>query len=90
MKTLPSFSPAIKKITARLDAMECGYRISVPRRRGGLPTPVSDEFIILEFTMDELELMNVDVNALLDMDELSEFFGADWNSASTIVIFEEK
>lgn len=77
MKTLPSFSPAIKKITARLDAMECGYRIS-------------DEFIILEFTMDELEWMNVDIYALLDMDELSEFFGADWNSASTIVIFEEK
>ena len=33
---------------------------------------------------DRVEMDCVPFHKLLDMDELSEFFGADWNSASTI------
>ena len=76
MKTT-DYTPAVKKITDRLDAIECGYK-------------VDDNEIHLEWSMDELQEFKVDVYALLAMDEIADKFGADWLGRATITIWFEE
>lgn len=75
MKT-PNYTPAIKKITDRLDAINCRYTVKEDR-------------ILLEFTMDDMQAFQIDVIALLDMEEIAWNFGADWESPSVICVYHE-
>lgn len=74
----PTHEQAIKKITDRLTAIDCKHRV-----QGGT--------IHLEWSMDDLqEIAKVDVYQLLDMDDLSEYFGSDWESPTRITVFVQQ
>lgn len=73
----PNYTPAVKKITDRLDAIECGYK-------------VDGNEIHLAWSMDDLQSFGVDVYTLLDMDEIADQYGADWLGACTITIWIEE
>lgn len=75
MKTT-NYTPAITKITDKLEDLHVDHKV-----KGNL--------ILLEYSMDDLQYMGIDVYALLDMGDISHLFGADWESPSVITIYEE-